>query len=55
MIGRKDKIVKQFTGGSRRCSRRTRSRRSRLRSATGNVVKVKQHDGSEVALTGTTW
>lgn len=55
MVGRKDKIVKQFTGGI-----------AMLFTANkiapyygfgtlhpGNIVKVKQHDGSEVELKGT--
>ncbi|MEG3156962.1 dihydrolipoyl dehydrogenase [Lysobacter zhanggongensis] len=55
MVGRKDKIVKQFTGGIAMLFKANKV------SAfygfgtlhRGNVVKVKQHDGSEVELKGT--
>ena len=55
MIGRKDKIVKQFTGGIAMLFKA-----NKVATFYGfgtlhkdNVVKVKQHDGSEVELKGT--
>ncbi|PZO09001.1 MAG: dihydrolipoyl dehydrogenase [Lysobacteraceae bacterium] len=55
MIGRKDKIVKQFTGGIA-----TLFKANKITAyygfgqlQPGKVVKVKQHDGSEVELVGT--
>lgn len=52
MIGRKDKIVKQFTGGIAMLFKANKITPfygfGTLHS--GNVVKVKQHDGSEVEL-----
>ena len=55
MIGRKDKIVKQFTGGIGLLFKANKIAPyygfGQLQP--GNVVKVKQHDGSEVELKGT--
>ena len=55
MIGRKDKIVKQFTGGIAALFKANKITAfygfGQLQP--GNVVKVKQHDGSEVELKGT--
>ena len=55
MIGRKDKIVKQFTGGIAALFKA-----NKITAFYGfgqlhadNVVKVKQHDGTEVELKGT--
>jgi len=55
MIARKDKIVKQFTGGIGLLFKANKVTPfygfGQLQP--GNVVKVKQHDGSEVELKGT--
>jgi dihydrolipoamide dehydrogenase len=55
MIGRKDKIVKQFTGGVAMLFKANKVTPyygfGQLQP--GNVVKVKQHDGTEVELKGT--
>ncbi|MCR6495965.1 dihydrolipoyl dehydrogenase [Thermomonas sp. S9] len=55
MIARKDAIVKQFTGGIAALFKANKITAfygyGQLQP--GNVVKVKQHDGSEVALKGT--
>jgi dihydrolipoamide dehydrogenase len=55
MVGRKDKIVKQFTGGIAMLFKANKVTPfygfGTLHP--GNVVKVKQHDGSEVELKGT--
>ena len=55
MIGRKDKIVKQFTGGIAALFKANKVTPfygyGQLQP--GNIVKVKQHDGSEVELKGT--
>ena len=55
MIGRKDKIVKQFTGGIAMLFKANKVTTfygfGQLQP--GNVVKVKQHDGSEVELKAT--
>ncbi len=55
MIGRKDKIVKQFTGGIAMLFKANKVTPfygfGQLQP--GNVVKVKLHDGSEVELKGT--
>lgn len=55
MIARKDKIVKQFTGGIAMLFKANKITPfygfGQLQP--GNVVKVKQHDGSEVELKGT--
>jgi len=55
MIGRKDKIVKQFTGGIAMLFKANKIAPyygfGQLQP--GNVVKVRQHDGSEVELKGT--
>ncbi len=55
MVGRKDKIVKQFTGGIAQLFKANKVSAfygfGTLHA--GNVVKVKQHDGSEVELKGT--
>ena len=55
MVGRKDKIVKQFTGGIAMLFKANKIAAyygfGQLQP--GNVVKVKQHDGSEVELKGT--
>lgn len=54
MVGRKDKIVKQFTGGIAMLFKANKVTPfygfGTLHK--GNVVKVKQHDGSEVELKG---
>lgn len=54
MVGRKDKIVKQFTGGIAMLFKANKVTPyygfGTLHP--GNVVKVKQHDGSEVELKG---
>ena len=54
MIGRKDKIVKQFTGGIAALFKANKITAfygfGQLQP--GNIVKVKQHDGSEVELKG---
>ncbi|HEX7769731.1 MAG TPA: FAD-dependent oxidoreductase, partial [Dokdonella sp.] len=55
MIGRKDAIVKQFTGGIAalfKANKITPYYGFGVLHA-GNLVKVKQHDGSEVGLKGT--
>ncbi len=55
MIGRKDKIVKQFTGGIAmlfKANKVTPFYGSATLHA-DRLVKVKQHDGTEVELTGT--
>ena len=55
MIGRKDKIVKQFTGGIAALFKANKITPyygfGQLQP--GNVVKVRQHDGSDVELKGT--
>src|SRR5690606_5918669 len=55
MVGRKDKIVKQFTGGITMLFKANKVTPfygfGTLHA--GNVVKVKQHDGSEVELKAT--
>src|SRR6476659_7027633 len=55
MIGRKDKIVKQFTGGIAMLFKANKITPfygfGQLQP--GNIVKVKQHDGTEVELKGT--
>ena len=55
MIGRKDKIVSQFTGGIAQLFKANKVAAyygfGTLHK--GNVVKVRQHDGSEVELKGT--
>ncbi len=55
MIGRKDKIVKQFTGGIAMLFKANKVTPyygfGQLQP--GNVVKVRQHDGTEVELKGT--
>jgi len=55
MIGRKDKIVKQFTGGIAMLfkANKVTAYYGFGQLQPGNVVKVKQHDGSEVELKGT--
>ncbi len=55
MIGRKDKIVKQFTGGIAMLFKANKVTPYYGYGVLhpGNVVKVKQHDGSEVELKGT--
>nr|MBA3485615.1 FAD-dependent oxidoreductase [Lysobacter sp.] len=54
MVGRKDKIVKQFTGGIAALFKANKISAfygfGQLQP--GNVVRVKQHDGSEVELKG---
>jgi dihydrolipoamide dehydrogenase len=54
MIGRKDKIVKQFTGGIAMLFKANKITpfHGFGQLQPGNVVKVKQHDGSEVELKG---
>ncbi len=55
MVARKDAIVKQFTGGIAQLFKANKITAyygfGQLQP--GNLVKVKQHDGSEVALKGT--
>ncbi len=55
MVGRKDAIVKQFTGGIAQLFKANKVTAyygfGQLKA--GNVVTVKQHDGSEVELKGT--
>ncbi|KRG43988.1 dihydrolipoamide dehydrogenase [Stenotrophomonas pictorum JCM 9942] len=55
MVGRKDKIVKQFTGGIAQLFKANKVAAyygfGQLQA--GNVVTVKQHDGSTVELKGT--
>ncbi|MEI2430054.1 dihydrolipoyl dehydrogenase [Lysobacter yananisis] len=55
MVGRKDKIVKQFTGGIAMLFKANKIAPyygfGTLHP--GNIVKVKQHDGSEIELKGT--
>ncbi len=55
MIGRKDAIVKQFTGGIAQLfkANKVTAYYGFGTLQPGNVVKVKQHDGSEVELKGT--
>ena len=55
MIGRKDKIVKQFTGGIAALFKANKVTPFYGYGVLqpGNAVKVKQHDGSEVELKGT--
>lgn len=55
MIGRKDKIVKQFTGGIAMLFKANKVTPYYGFGTLfpGNIVKVKQHDGSEVKLKGT--
>ncbi|MBB5876024.1 dihydrolipoyl dehydrogenase [Xanthomonas sp. 3498] len=60
MVGRKDKIVKQFTGGIAMLFKANKitpyygfGELQANAGQPGNVVKVKQHDGSEVELKGT--
>ena len=55
MVGRKDKIVKQFTGGIAQLFKANKVAPfyGFAQLQPGNVVKVKQHDGSEVELKGT--
>lgn len=55
MVGRKDKIVKQFTGGIAMLFKANKVTPyygfGQLQP--GNIVKVKQHDGTEIELKGT--
>ena len=55
MVGRKDKIVKQFTGGIAQLFKANKITAfygfGQLQP--GNVVSVKQHDGSTLSLKGT--
>ncbi len=55
MIGRKDKIVKQFTGGIAMLFKANKVTPYYGFGTLfpGNIVKVKQHDGSDVELKGT--
>lgn len=55
MVSRKDKIVKQFTGGIAMLfkANKVATYYGFGQLQPGNVVKVKQHDGSEVELKGT--
>lgn len=55
MVGRKDKIVKQFTGGIAQLFKANKitAFHGFAQLQPGNVVKVKQHDGTEVELKGT--
>ena len=54
MVGRKDKIVKQFTGGIAALFKANKitAYYGYGQLHPGKLVKVKQHDGSEVELTG---
>lgn len=55
MVGRKDAIVKQFTGGIAQLfkANKVTAYYGFGQLQPGNVVKVKQHDGSDVELKGT--
>ncbi|MCA0394201.1 MAG: dihydrolipoyl dehydrogenase [Proteobacteria bacterium] len=55
MVGRKDAIVKQFTGGIAQLfkANKVTAYYGFGQLQPGNIVKVKQHDGSEVELKGT--
>lgn len=55
MIGRKDKIVKQFTGGIAMLfkANKVTAYYGFATLHADRLVKVKQHDGSEIELTGT--
>ena len=55
MVGRKDRIVKQFTGGIAQLfkANKVAPYYGFATLHADRVVKVKQHDGSEVELTGT--
>ncbi|RXR07251.1 dihydrolipoyl dehydrogenase [Pseudoxanthomonas composti] len=55
MVGRKDKIVKQFTGGIAMLfkANKVTAYYGFAQLQPGNVVKVKQHDDTEVELKGT--
>ncbi|PZQ24084.1 MAG: dihydrolipoyl dehydrogenase [Stenotrophomonas acidaminiphila] len=55
MVGRKDAIVKQFTGGIAQLfkANKVTAYYGFGQLQPGNLVKVKQHDGSEVDLKGT--
>lgn len=55
MVGRKDAIVKQFTGGIAQLfkANKVAAYYGFAQLQPGNLVKVKQHDGSEVELKGT--
>ena len=55
MVGRKDAIVKQFTGGIAQLfkANKVTAYYGFGQLQPGNLVKVKQHDGSEVELKGT--
>jgi len=55
MVARKDAIVKQFTGGIAALfkANKVAAFHGWAQLQPGNVVKVKQHDGSEVELKGT--
>ncbi|CBA16167.1 dihydrolipoyl dehydrogenase [Xanthomonas albilineans] len=54
MVGRKDKIVKQFTGGIAMLfkANKVTAFYGFAQLQAGNIVKVKQHDGQEIALKG---
>jgi dihydrolipoamide dehydrogenase len=55
MVARKDGIVKQFTGGIAQLFKANKitTFHGFAQLQPGNVVKVKQHDGSEIELKGT--
>jgi dihydrolipoamide dehydrogenase len=55
MVGRKDKIVKQFTGGIAMLFKANKitAYHGFGQLQPGNIVKVRQHDGTEVELKGT--
>ncbi|WP_213603963.1 dihydrolipoyl dehydrogenase [Pseudoxanthomonas japonensis] len=55
MVGRKDAIVKQFTGGIAQLfkANKVTAYYGFGQLQPGNVVKVKQHDGSDIELKGT--
>ena len=54
MVGRKDAIVKQFTGGIAQLfkANKVTAYYGLAQLQPGNLVKVKQHDGSEIELKG---
>ena len=55
MVGRKDKIVKQFTGGIGMLFKANKitAYYGYAQLQPGNVVKVKQHEGEEIEIAGT--
>jgi len=55
MVGRKDKIVKQFTGGIAMLFKANKitTYYGFAQLQPGNVVKIKQHEGEEIEIAGT--